>query len=114
MDVVFERCAGIDVQKRTVVACRVLDLSGADPLRQQHEDCLRNALDRDEVVEALIAPQLQLDAGQELHFLTYAHRLARWIPSFVVEATDEHRELRAKLRHGLVRPSFIPPQPQRE
>src|SRR5712692_9389552 len=26
----------------------VLDLSGADPLRQQHEDCPRNALDRDE------------------------------------------------------------------
>src|SRR5260221_7409844 len=79
----------------------VLDLSGADPLRQQREDCLRNALDRDKVINALIASQLQLDAGQELLFLTYAQRLARRIPPFVVEATDEHRELRAKLRHLL-------------
>src|SRR5690348_11768909 len=53
----------------------VLDLSGADPLCQQHEDRLRNALDRGKVIKALIASQLQLDAGEELLFLAYAQRL---------------------------------------
>src|SRR5262245_52945740 len=39
--------------------------------------------------------------GEKLFFMSLAQRLASGIPAFVVEATDQHWELRAELRHFL-------------
>lgn len=34
MEVVHERCAGLDVHKKTVVACRLTPGSGGEPVRE--------------------------------------------------------------------------------
>lgn len=79
----------------------ILYLSLADVLRQYCEHGPNDPLRIDEGAELY----LLLDARQELFFMAYPQRLAGWIPRFVVEATDEHRQLRAKLRHLLYRES---------
>jgi transposase len=34
MDVVYTRCCGLDIHKKTVVACLILSTEGAEPLKQ--------------------------------------------------------------------------------
>src|SRR5947207_506747 len=77
----------------------VCNLSLADTLCQHPEDGTGDLLG----IDVVIAPELLLDAGQELFSMALSQWLAGWIPAFVVEATDQHRELRSELRHLLHR-----------
>ena len=67
----------------------VLDLSFGDTLFQHHEDCTGNPLR----IDAVIAPELLLDAGQELLFMAYSQRLASRIPAFVVQGLRRGDEI---------------------
>src|SRR6267378_3548459 len=69
----------------------VLDLSLADVRGEHREDGAGHRLRID------IVRQLQGDAGQETLETALAHRLARRIPAFVVEAADQHRKLGSEL-----------------
>src|SRR3954451_13475651 len=77
----------------------VLDLSFADTVCKHREDCPSHPLG----IDTFIAPELLLDPSQELLFMPLFQRLASRIPAFVVEATDQHRELRSELRYLLYR-----------
>jgi transposase len=127
MDVVVDRCAGLDVHKDTVVAC--VRLPG--PGRQRHEEMATFAT----VTVGLLA----------LRDWLVAHRVSRvgmestgvyWKPVFYVLEDDlecwllNARHLRnvpgrktdvsdaawiaGLVEHGLVRPSFVPPREIRE
>ncbi len=127
MEIVFERCAGIDVHKRTAVACRLTTAADGRRVAETRtfatttDDLLRlsdwlsaggcthvglestdvfwrpilNILEESFEVWLLNAEHLKAVPGRKTHV-----RDAEWIADL--------------LRHGLVRPSFIPPQHQRE
>jgi len=73
----------------------IVNFSGADSLFEQCEDCPRNLLDSAWVIDKIIALQLLPDVFQELLFVAYMQRLVCWIPPLVIEAADEHWELRS-------------------
>ena len=127
MEVVFTRCAGIDVHKRTVVVCRVVLTDDGEWRRETRtyatttDDLLRlsdwlaaggcthvglestgeywkpvfNLLEGSFAVWLLNAQHIQAVPGRKTDV-----RDAEWIAEL--------------LRHGLVRPSCIPPRHQRE
>src|SRR5258707_6745738 len=127
MDIMFERCAGIDVHKRTVVVCRLTrDVQGTRVAETQTFGTTTSELLRlsDWLTEGGCTP-VGLESTGEF-----------WKPVFnLLEGTCEVWLLNAQhikavrgrktdvkdaqwiaelLAHGLVRPSFIPPRPQRE
>jgi len=127
MAILFPRCAGVDIHKRTVVACRIVLTDDGEWLRETRsygttsEELLRladwlaaggcthvglestgefwkpvfNLLESSFAVWLLNAQHIQAVPGRKTDV-----RDAEWIADL--------------LRHGLVRPSFIPPRPQRE
>jgi transposase len=127
MDVVFERCAGIDVHKRTVVVCRLApDTQGqsvaqtqtfgtttADLLRLSdwlaEGGCTHVGL---ESTGEYWKPVYNLLEGTFTVWLLNAQHI-KAVPGRKTDVKDA-QWIADLLRHGLVRPSFIPPQPQRE
>jgi transposase len=127
MDVVHARCCGIDVHKRTVVACLLVsDLSGA-LTRDVHtfgtltQDLLHLA---DWLVAAGCThvamestgvywkPVYNLLEGT-LEVLVVNARHIKAVPGRKTDVKD-CEWLAELLRHGLLQPSFIPERPQRE
>jgi transposase len=127
MDIVFERCAGIDVHKRTVVACRLTrDAQGARVAETQTYGTTTSDLLRlsDWLAEGGCThvglestgeywkPVFNLLEGTfEVWLLNAAHITA--VPGRKTDVKDA-QWIAELLAHGLVRPSFIPPRPQRE
>jgi transposase len=127
MDVVFERCAGIDVHKRSVVACRLTRDVDGQPLAQTQTfgtttgELLRLS---DWLVEGGCShvglestgeywkPIYNLLEGALTVWLLNAQHI-KAVPGRKTDVKDAQWSAEL-LRHGLVRPSFIPPQPQRE
>jgi transposase len=130
MDVVFTHCAGLDVHKKSVMACRITP----DPTRQQAEDLVEvrefgtMTVDllalSDWLTEAGIThvamestgeywkPVFNLLEGTVQVFLVNASHVKR-VPGRKTDKADAR--WRAKLmRHGLLQASFIPPAGQRD
>jgi len=127
MDVVFERCAGIDVHKRTVVVCRMApDATGQVGAPTQTFGTTTGELLRlsDWLAEVGCThvglestgeywkPVYNLLEGAFTVWLLNAQHI-KAVPGRKTDVKDA-QWIAELLRHGLVRPSFIPPQPQRE
>ena len=127
MEVVYERCAGLDVHKQSVVACRL----GQDA--QGHPN--REIRTFGTVTAELLQLSDWLRAGQVTHVAMESTGVY-WRPVFnILEGDFEVLLVNAKhikfvpgrktdvkdaqwiaelLQHGLLKASFIPPQPQRD
>jgi transposase len=127
MDIVFDRCAGLDVHKRTVVACRLTrDAQGARVAETQTFGTTTSDLLRlcDWLAEGgcthvglestgeFWKPVFNLlEATVEVWLLNAQHIKA--VPGRKTDVKDA-QWIAELLAHGLVRPSFIPPRAQRE
>jgi transposase len=130
MDVIFAHCAGLDVHKKRVTACRVI----ADPTGQQAEGIMEvkdfGTMTRDLLALAdwLAAvgithvamestgeywrPVYNLLEGDFTVFLVNAAHVKQ-VPGRKTDKNDA-RWLAKLMRYGLLQASFIPPQGQRE
>jgi transposase len=127
MEIVFDRCAGIDVHKRTVVVCRLTrDDAGVRQAQTQTFGTTTSELLRvaDWLTEGgcthvglestgeFWKPVFNLLEGAfEVWLLNAAHIKA--VPGRKTDVKDA-QWIAELLAHGLVRPSFIPPRTQRE
>ena len=130
MDVIFTHCAGLDVHKKTVMACRVTP----DPTGQQVDGIMElkefgtMTVDllalSDWLVEGGIThvamestgeywkPVYNILEGDFTVFLVNAAH-AKQVPGRKTDTSDA-RWLAKLMRHGLVQASFIPPVAQRD
>jgi transposase len=130
MDVVFTHCAGLDVHKKSVMACRIIP----DPTGQQAEGLVElkefgtMTIDllalSDWLTEAGIThvamestgeywkPVFNLLEGTVQVFLVNASHVKR-VPGRKTDKADA-RWLAKLMRHGLLQASFIPPAGQRD
>lgn len=127
MQLVHERCAGLDVHKRTVVACvlttqpegtcqrevRTFSTMTADLLALgDWLDALRISVVALESTGVYWRPVFNLlEEGRTLILVNPQHIKA--VPGRKTDVKDSEW-LADLLRHGLLTPSFIPPQPIRE
>jgi transposase len=127
MHVVYERCCGIDVHKKFVVAClsiltaqgaiqkeiRTFSTMTADLLRMlewlKQAGCTHVALESTGVYWKPIHNLLET----ELEVLLINAQHIKAIPGRKTDMKDAEW-IADLLQHGLLRASFIPPQPQRE
>jgi transposase len=127
MDVVNERCCGLDVHKQTVVACVIVPGSGRLPQREirtfgtMTADLLELAdwLSDYQVTHVAMEstgvywkPIWNLLEGQFALLLVNAHHVKQ-VPGRKTDVKD-CEWLADLLRHGLLIASFVPPLPQRE
>ena len=127
MEVLYARCAGLDVHKKTVVACRLFTLESG---RKQQEvrtfgtttgellrllDWLREGGCTHVAMESTgeyWKPVYNLLEGQaELLLVNPQH--CKNVPGRKTDVKDAEW-LADLLRHGLLKASFVPPRPQRE
>jgi len=127
MQVIFERCAGLDVHKKTVVACRVRATAAGQAVREKRTfgtttaellqmldwlvewDCTHVAM---ESTGEFWKPVYNvLEGNLEVWLVNAQH--AKAVPGRKTDVGDAEW-LSDLMRHGLVRPSFIPPRPQRD
>jgi transposase len=128
MEVIYPRCAGLDVHKRTVVACALTPGASAAPVKEVRtfstmtDDLLRLAdwLGEQGVTHVALEAtgvywrpiwNVLEGAGLTLLLVNPAHIRAG--PGRKTDVRDAEW-LADLLRHGLVRGSFVPEQPQRE
>src|SRR5215475_465170 len=127
MDVVHARCCGIDVHKRTVVACLLISTSGEAPSKEVRTfstmtDDLLRLLDwltsagcthvAMESTGVYWKPVYNLLEGS-LEALVVNARHIKAVPGRKTDVKD-CEWIAELLRHGLLHPSFIPDRPQRE
>jgi transposase len=123
MDVVYERCAGLDIHKRVVVACRVV--AGQRETRKfgtmtgdlralrdwlQTAGCTHVAM---ESTGAYWKPIVNLLEGSGLEVLVVNAAHIKAVPGRKTDMNDA-QWIADLLRHGLLRGSFIPDRDQRE
>jgi transposase len=130
MDVIFTHCAGLDVHKRSVMACRITP----DPTGQQADSVIEvkefTTLTHDllalsdwlaaagithvamESTGEYWKPILNLWEGTFQVFLVNASHVKR-VPGCKADKADA-RWLARLMRYGLLQASFIPPQGQRD
>ena len=129
MEVVHERCAGLDVHKKTVVACAIVPGADGRPRREirRFETMLddlralagwlaeravtRVALESTGVYWQPVWNVLEERGGWELLLVNARHIKA--VPGRKTDVRDSEW-LAELLRHGLVRGSFVPDRAQRE
>jgi transposase len=128
MDVLYEHCAGLDVHKQTVVACLLRSAPGGVTVQQTRtfrtmlpglealRDWLRAAGCPAVAMEATGVSWKPVynvleDQGFALVVATAEHSTA--VPGRKTDVNDAGW-IASLLRHGLLRPSFIPDRPQRE
>ena len=127
MQVVYERCCGIDIHKKLVVACVwVIDKDAKRHKQVRSFSTMTAALL--ELVDWLKAEECQIVAMEstgvywkplynllegelEVWVVNAAHMKA--VPGRKTDAKDAEW-IGELLQHGLLKPSFIPPAPQRE
>ena len=127
MQILFERCAGLDVHKQSVVACALLTPPDRPPQVETRSfgttsaDILRLSdwLTAHEVTHVAMEstgvywkPIFNLLEGTFTVWLLNAQHVKN-VPGRKTDVKDAHW-LADLLRHGLVQPSFIPPQDQRD
>jgi transposase len=127
MEVVNERCCGLDVHKQTVVACVIVPGTGRQPNKEVRTFGTMTA-DLLELADWLGACQVthvamestgvywkplwNLLEGQLELLLVNAHHVKQ-VPGRKTDVKD-CEWLADLLRHGLLRASFVPDRPQRE
>jgi transposase len=127
MEVLYPRCAGLDVHKKTVVACRVQTAPSGHTRREirsfgtttgellalldwLHEwDCTHAALES--TGEYWKPVYFILEGTLDLLLVNPAHMRA--VPGRKTDVKDSEW-LAELLRHGLLRASFVPPPEQRD
>jgi len=127
MEVTFTHCAGLDVHKKTVVACCITpDAQGQKVVETRTfgamtadllalSDWLSSRGITHVVMEAtgeFWKPVFNILEGSFEAWLANAHHVKN-VPGRKTDVKDAEW-LAELLRHGLVRPSFIPPLPQRD
>jgi transposase len=127
VEVIYERCAGLDVHKKTVVACRVVS-KGSGRKEQETRTFGTVTAELLEMVDWLTEwecthvamestgeywkPVYNLLEGQvEILLVNAGHIKA--VPGRKTDVGDAEW-IADLLRHGLLRASFVPPRPQRE
>jgi transposase len=127
MDVIYPQCCGLDVHKKTVTACLITSTAGAEPMKEirtfstmtadllaladwlQEAGCTHVAM---ESTGVSWRPVYNLLEGQfELLVVNAQHIKA--VPGRKTDVKDA-AWIAELLRHGLLRGSFIPSQPQRQ
>ena len=127
METIYERCAGLDVHKKSVVACVLTPGAGREPEKRVRtfgtmtEDllalldwltergCTHAAM---ESTAAYWKPIYNLLEGH-LELLVVNAQHVKAVPGRKTDVKDAEW-LATLLRQGLLRASFIPPRPQRE
>jgi transposase len=127
MDILYERCCGLDIHKRTVVACLVVPGADGQPAKEVRSfgtmtdellqladwllaaGCTHVAMERTGVYWK---PVWNLLEGQFTLLLVNA-RHVKAVPGRKTDAKD-CEWLADLLRHGLLQGSFVPERPQRE
>lgn len=123
MEVVYERCCGLDVHKRTVVAC-VFTPEGKDTgtFSTMTEDLLKLAdwLTQKGVSHVAMEstgvywqPVYNLLEGLGIELLVVNAQHVKAVPGRKTDVKDAEW-IAELLRHGLLRGSYIPDRPQRE
>jgi transposase len=127
MDVLYERCCGLDIHKKTVVACVIVPSPDGKPMKEvchfgtMTDDLLRlgDWLGAHEVTHVAMEstgvywkPLWNLLEEQCALLLVNA-RHVKAVPGRKTDVKD-CEWLADLLRHGLLRPSFVPERPQRE
>jgi transposase len=127
MDGLFERCCGLDIHKRTVVACLVVPGSNGQPVKEVRsfgtmtDELLQRAdwLAANGVTHVAMEstgvywkPVWNLLEAQFVLLLVNA-RHVKAVPGRKTDAKD-CEWLADLLRHGLLRGSFVPDRDQRE
>jgi len=127
MDVVYERCCGLDVHKTSVVACLLISRSAGEPVRTVRTfgtmtgdllaladwlaaaGCTHVAMESTGVYWKPLWNLLE--DGFELLLVNPRHIKA--VPGRKTDVTDAEW-IADLLRHGLLRASYVPNRPQRE
>src|SRR5215471_16845269 len=127
MDVLFERCCGLDVHKKLVVACVIITPSGGEPERTVHsfgtmtEDLLKLA----DWLETCGVSHVAMESTG-VYWQPIWNLLEERFTLVLVNAQHVHQVpghktdvrdcewLAELLRHGLLRGSFVPDRAQRE
>jgi transposase len=123
MEVVHERCCGVDVHKQTVVACVIVPGTGRLPQREVRTFGTMTAdlLELADWLSACNVTHVAMDywkglwnllEGQVELTLVNAHHVKQ-VPGRKTDVKD-CEWLADLLRHGLLRASFVPDRPQRE
>src|SRR5216110_186496 len=127
MEIVYQRCAGLDVHKRTVVACaNTLDADGKVAKQRRSFGtmttdliALRDWLTTHGVTHVAMEstgvfwkPIYNLLEGHLEVMLVNAQHI-KAVPGRKTDVKDAEW-IADLLQHGLLHPSFIPPAPQRE
>jgi transposase len=127
MDEVYPRCCGLDLHKRTIVACLLTPGPGGKPVKEVRTfgtmtdevlaladwltaaGCTHVAM---ESTGVFWKPVFNLLEGSFALVLVNAHHV-KAVPGRKTDVKD-CEWLADLLRHGLLRPSFVPDRPQRE
>src|SRR5713226_4953695 len=127
MDVVYERCCGLDVHKQTVVACVIVPGAGKLPHKEIRTFGTMTAdlLELGDWLAAHGVTHLAMEStgvywkapwnlleGQLTLVLVNARHIKQ-VPGRKTDAKD-CEWLADLLRHGLLKASFVPDRPQRE
>ena len=127
MDVLYERCCGLDIHKRTVVACLIVPGPGGQPAKEVRsfgtmtDELLQLAdwLAANDVTHVAMEstgvywkPVWNLLEGQ-FELLLVNARHVKAVPGRKTDAKD-CEWLADLLQHGLLHGSFVPDRPQRE
>lgn len=127
MQVIYARCAGLDVHKKTVVVCVLLthETGKVEKLVRTFSTMTADLLALDEWLRSLQVEQIALastgvfwhpvynllEEGRTVILVNPQHMKA--VPGRKTDVKDAEW-LADLLRHGLLKASFIPPQPIRE
>ncbi len=127
MEVIHERCCGLDVHKKTVVACLIVPDATGQPRRAVRTFSTMTAelLDMADWLDAADCTHVAMESTGSYWKPVYnlledrftllvvnAHHM-KAVPGRKTDVKDAEW-IADLLRHGLVKPSFIPPRPQRE
>jgi transposase len=127
MEVVHERCCGLDVHKKTVVACLLTPGRGGQPTREVRtfstmtrellalSDWLRDGGCTHAAMESTgpyWKPVYNLLEGSFTRLVVNAQHM-KAVPGRKTDVKDAEW-IADLLRHGLLRPSFIPSRPERD
>lgn len=127
MEVIYERCAGLDVHKKTVVACRIHSQGGGRK-RQETVSFGTTTVELLRLLDWLnewgcshVAMESTGEYWRPVHnilegavqILLVNARHVKAVPGRKTDVGDAEW-LAELLRHGLLRASFVPPRPQRE